>query len=341
MNIKSRRHRASALGAIASIIAIASPTAAIAEVRGADPISPIAAIEAVVPEALESSGDSELTDNGQASTNEDVDVFLPSGADEPISVGWDERELIVSLPFADVAESQSVVEGEPVTFDNQNGSASVPVAREDGALQIFTVIEVEKAPTRYTYNVDVPTGGSSLTLLENGGVVILNNDGGFEGVIDAPWAKDANGVSVPTHFEISGNELTQVVEHDGTQAYPIVADPYMGLKLFDVIIRYIENVGHDYKYSGIPSGPGIGILWGGGGPGQLMGQQIFRNEGWAEWKKAYPGVTNKATLKQQYDCHVMAGAYGLVFTGPYDIERYRSNKPNWLAGIVSHKCNWK
>ena len=282
-----------------------------------------------------------MDEAGAAHSNEEVDVFIPADAGESLSVGSSDRELIVKLPFAETAAVEEVTADEPLTFDNQNGSLSVPVALDNGDLQIFSVIESASAPLRYTYDVNVPEGGGSLTLLENGGVVILDGTGGFAGVVTPPWAKDANGVPVATHFEIEGNELTQVVEHDGSQAYPIVADPYMGVKLFSYILRSVENVGNDYKYSGLHSPGGVTILWGGGGLGQLLGQQIFRNEGWAEWKAKFPAVTNKATLKQQYDCHVLAGAYGIIFTGTWDIERYRVNKSNWLAGIVSHQCNWK
>ena len=42
---------------------------------------------------------------------------------------------------------------------------------------------------------------------------------------EAPWAVDADGNDVPTHFEVDGNTLTQIVETDETTAYPVVADP--------------------------------------------------------------------------------------------------------------------
>lgn len=44
-------------------------------------------------------------------------------------------------------------------------------------------------------------------------------------MIDASWALDANGKPVPTHYEVNGTTLTQVVEHAAGTAYPVVADP--------------------------------------------------------------------------------------------------------------------
>lgn len=46
----------------------------------------------------------------------------------------------------------------------------------------------------------------------------------FLGGIDAPWAVDADGQPLPTHYEISGSTLTQVVDTTGA-TFPVVADP--------------------------------------------------------------------------------------------------------------------
>lgn len=43
--------------------------------------------------------------------------------------------------------------------------------------------------------------------------------------ISTPWAVDANGMSIPTHYKISGNTLTQVVESSTDTAFPVTADP--------------------------------------------------------------------------------------------------------------------
>lgn len=46
------------------------------------------------------------------------------------------------------------------------------------------------------------------------------------GHFETPWAFDANGVVVPTHYEVSGKTLTQVVKHQaGDYKYGITADP--------------------------------------------------------------------------------------------------------------------
>ncbi|GAA2055432.1 hypothetical protein [Leifsonia soli] len=60
------------------------------------------------------------------------------------------------------------------------------------------------------------------------GVVVHDNRNGSSTVpvsalIPAPGAKDANGAAVPTHYEVRGNTLTQVVDFTAITAFPVVA----------------------------------------------------------------------------------------------------------------------
>ncbi|MBP3222686.1 MAG: DUF2599 domain-containing protein [Actinomycetaceae bacterium] len=71
-----------------------------------------------------------------------------------------------------------------------------------------------------------------------------------------------------------------------------------------------------------------------------IGQSVMRNQGWKEWVAKYPAITNKATLRQQYNCHVASGIYGLPIAKTYNLERFRSNNSTWGWKVWSHKCNW-
>jgi len=44
-------------------------------------------------------------------------------------------------------------------------------------------------------------------------------------LVAAPWARDASGRSIPTHYEIVGTSLVQVIEPASDAVYPLVADP--------------------------------------------------------------------------------------------------------------------
>lgn len=66
---------------------------------------------------------------------------------------------------------------------------------------------------------------------EGGAVFISTAAEGASVPVESAWAVDVNGKSVPTHYEVRGNELVQVVVPNKGTAYPIVADPTWGWKL--------------------------------------------------------------------------------------------------------------
>lgn len=155
-----------------------------------------------------------------------VDTSFPTDATDPITLSGSTGEtasLEIGLPFAADASPAEVDESGAVSYNNGNGSTSVAVASSDGSLVVATVISDASAPTRYDYEYTLPAGGS-LVPSETGGVLVLDGSGVPLAMVDAPWAYDANGNAVPTHYEINGSVLTQTVDHDGA-AYPVVADP--------------------------------------------------------------------------------------------------------------------
>lgn len=64
----------------------------------------------------------------------------------------------------------------------------------------------------------------------DGSVSVINADPSLpDAAIAPPWAHDAAGKAVPTHYEIDGTTLVQVVEHKGgNYSYGITADPHWG-----------------------------------------------------------------------------------------------------------------
>ncbi|WNM25176.1 hypothetical protein [Demequina capsici] len=174
--------------------------------------------DAVATDVLDGDADSVIQDE-VSGTAVDIPVD-PSGG---VVIGDGDAEVAIALPFADQADDAVVADG-VVSYDNNNGSQTLPVVKEDGALQILTTIEGPDSPTAYDYAMDLPEGAS---LLDDGagGVLVVDGDEALLGWIDAAWAIDANGEPVATHYEIDGATLIQVVETDEYTAYPVVADP--------------------------------------------------------------------------------------------------------------------
>lgn len=109
-----------------------------------------------------------------------------------------------------------------------SADSSVPRS-QDSSVQMVTMIADSSAPKEYVYDFDLPEG-ASMEILESGLVLVEDSEGNFIAGVAAPWAKDAEGVDVPTHYEIRGSALVQIVEHRGQEsvAYPVTADPWLG-----------------------------------------------------------------------------------------------------------------
>ena len=290
---------------------------------------------------------SEENITGQSPLNVgDSQITLPKDAAKTIEVDSKDRsDISVSLPFAETAASAQVV-ADRVVYDNQNGSKTVPVPRGDGSMQINTVIESPSAPTAYPYTFSVP--GTAEVREEGGTILFLDQDGKMLGGLAPAWAKDANGNSVPTHYEVSGTAVTQVIEHGEGSAYPIVADPWWD----DMLFKDFTDSREPY-YNGQPVYSAMLTPWGRSvyigefrrippTPGStLFGNTIIRTYGWDEWKTYLVGPDPADTLKQQYDCHVLGG-YDVFHAGfHWDLEAGRSSKPNWLFDLPDHGCNWE
>lgn len=59
--------------------------------------------------------------------------------------------------------------------------------------------------------------------------------------------------------------------------------------------------------------------------------------GWSEATSRNSALKSKASLRQQYDCHVF---YAFAKPSSWNLEKHRANKSNWASNPLSHLCNW-
>lgn len=141
---------------------------------------------------------------GPTENSEDsAELFLPSN---------------LSLSHGEVAADGTVV---------YQGDVDVAVqALEDDSMRVQTVIPDSESPHEFEYSL-----GADTTVMEdeNGDyfAYAFTDDSKFtQYKIDEPWARDASGNAVDTHFELTEKgDLVQVIEASADTAYPIVADP--------------------------------------------------------------------------------------------------------------------
>lgn len=96
---------------------------------------------------------------------------------------------------------------------------------DDKSVRIQTVIPNANAKHEFEYSL-----GEDNTVMksDDGEFFIFSfaEDGKFDQYqVDEPWARDARGKMVPTHFELRDGNLVQIVETNPSTKYPVVADP--------------------------------------------------------------------------------------------------------------------
>lgn len=183
-------------------------------------------IAAIAPAGLDAVANSPTTTSGPlaiAATTPNAQVTVPTDPAVGVKVTFDGRTLKIGLPFSTSAH-HAVAQGPGViSYDNRNGSSSVPIVLDGGGIRINTVIAGPNAPQRYTYPLGLPPGAKIVK--DGDGLLLFDANGASMGSLNAPWAIDAAGRQVPTHYEVKATTVTQVIEHGPGTTYPVVADP--------------------------------------------------------------------------------------------------------------------
>lgn len=148
------------------------------------------------------------------SDNTDVVVHAPENTAGQLTIG---------LESAEGAKSTS---GDFTVISDPDSGHAQYVQPLPSGVRMLTAIESPEGPTAFTYSFDF---GERVTAAakSDGSILFLNSHGEPIGTVAAPWAVDASGKSLPTHYQWSGDTLTQTVDFDesGSVDYPVLADP--------------------------------------------------------------------------------------------------------------------
>lgn len=157
---------------------------------------------------------------GAAPAAPNRDVAIPVSASRGVTLRTPTADLEMSLP----AGGRARVDGLTAVYDGSARGTSVAVQPMRHGLRALVHIDTPSAPQRFEFGLagDV----DRLVLRRDGSVVALDASGAPVAVAAAPWAVDADGTPVPTHFEVHELTLTQVVRHRaGAFSYGVTADP--------------------------------------------------------------------------------------------------------------------
>lgn len=152
-------------------------------------------------------------------------VDVPLDPNKGVTFKSPSMTVKIGLPNTDKSKGGTKTPKGIITYSSPSESANAVVPTKDGA-QFLTVVKSKSAPTEYAYPISLPRGGRVVVATGGTGAAILNENGQVVAGVKAPWAKDAQGRDIKTHFSTDGKTLTQHVAHrvKGVN-YPIVADP--------------------------------------------------------------------------------------------------------------------
>lgn len=222
---------------------VASPAEVAAAVTSAVEAAAEVAVEAdLTPEEAEVLTDL-VAEAAEEEASAETVVELPVDATGNVSVDTSVSagtEVSFGLPTTGAHEDARVASDGTVLYADRTGSVDVAAQPgRDGSVRVNTVLNGPEAPTEFAYALGLPEGVTP-QLTADGGVEMIRSisitdpETAVESVesvvvsrVAPAWAVDAQGVAVPTRYEIRGTELVQVVEHrTGDYSYPVTADPW-------------------------------------------------------------------------------------------------------------------
>lgn len=237
------------------------------------------------------------------------------------------QSLRVGLPSAGSGDRGTPLRAGAVAHDNGDGSTTVPIPKTDGSVQIVNVIETATAPEAYRFTLDLPAGAVAQQG-ENGAVAIVSEKGTLVAGVSAPWAVDAVGTAVPTRYEFDGTTLTQIVDHAaGDFAYPVVADPWLGIDLYGSPSVSFPSGGYAINvtptaWGGSFSGVGnVGMWW-------AHRDEVVSKLGSSSWRWT-------TSIQEQFYCHIAGFPLGLP---QYNMESWRP-LVYWESSLAFYQCN--
>ncbi|HEX3005701.1 MAG TPA: hypothetical protein VHO27_15910 [Angustibacter sp.] len=114
------------------------------------------------------------------------------------------------------------------------------VHRSARDLSVIAVLDAAHGGARATVDfADALPRGHRLEPADDGSLVVVDGHD-VVGTVAAPWARDARGRSLPTHYEVRPDGgLRQVVDTRGA-TFPVVADPKYSVGFYRVPVWYVE-----------------------------------------------------------------------------------------------------
>ncbi len=289
-------------------------------------------------------------------------IFLgssnPVRADEvPVEVTISKSGITAEGNFGLVENENSLNRGTLVQVDS---ASRISVGEHDeSSLQLLIKVDSKLAPEDFQFYLPSVATMVERDLGETSIYQFFDDEDKSVGWLGRGWATDANGKTVPTEFSFANGTLTQHVSHQsGSWAYPILADPYLGIGLISSVKAGWENSSKTYRLSIDVSAwvwaqyapMVLDFVW-----GWTRAYATVVNYGWPEvlsqsgskyGSQFRSFVNGNTTYKDQFSCHAMGAPAlfvgylsGLDPRPTWDLEGFRRSESNPLTWAFT-RCSW-
>ncbi|MFM6966023.1 MAG: hypothetical protein ACKOWI_01390 [Rhodoluna sp.] len=175
-------------------------------------------VEKLAPEVL-----GQTVDNSTLNFSEAKDA-AKSTVVNLLSTSSDKKSTIALA--VDYMRSVNRSAGGLTLMSGQDPAVFALVQSGDNGFRILTVLTSRPQSNKFSYDFDVPKGTE---ILETPSNYLLAFGDKVLGSIQKPWAVDANGRRLATHFDWDGRTLTQVLDENlSNVSYPALMDPAWG-----------------------------------------------------------------------------------------------------------------
>jgi hypothetical protein len=136
---------------------------------------------------------------------------------------------------------------------SRHGNTTIYAGNEDariavqptgrGAVRILVTMNNRRAPANYDFPLTLPAGAELLPDGRGGfDIVLVPAKSPLIGIghVAAPWASDAQGKPVATSYTLRGHTISQRIEVNAHTAYPVVADPSIGVGWY-IYVKYSKS----------------------------------------------------------------------------------------------------
>ncbi|MDY2960045.1 MAG: hypothetical protein SOR72_04530 [Hornefia sp.] len=297
----------------------------------------------------------------------DNDVEIPLKANDSVMLHQEDslgNDSSIKMTLPEVIEGKKGVpigSGTIVYGTNEDkvtvavqGTEQIKDEIKEVGVRSLIMIKDSTAPKTYTFDFELPKKARLMYGYEwnaneykNGEIVVVDEDGFLLSTIKAPWARDAKGKDIDTHYEIKDNSLVQIVKFDKQATFPIVADPWYGksfkIKKFGKVM--------EKGFTGYPVGQGKygfcfdkkgGLIGYSRGNGKSVSASISLGAGYGPYSLSVTiGFASQGgSIGAVYPVPKKKGCYKLRITEYHEVQKYKVLR-RWKEDGRNGKTIWR